>query len=149
MLDMGLELRSERIVGDHFSKSREDLQRGHAPDRTVGDQKFKDVSNEVFQVLMGDSNPALTASQINDLLNAIEALCKQQQPKLELNIIRTSSGGGGGGGGGGGDDGGGGFGGGYPLSPYLTGHLNRFGEYRFDVNRQPPPIDYRLPILGL
>jgi hypothetical protein len=35
------------------------------------------------------------------------------------------------------------------LSPYLTGHLNRFGEYRFDVNRQPPPIDYRLPILGL
>jgi hypothetical protein len=24
------------------------------------------------------------------------------------------------------------------LNPYLTGHLlNRFGEYRFDVNRQP------------
>ena len=35
------------------------------------------------------------------------------------------------------------------LSPYLTGHLNRFGEYRFDVNRQQQPIDYRLPILGL
>jgi TnpA family transposase len=35
------------------------------------------------------------------------------------------------------------------LSPYLMGHLNRFGEYRFDVNRQPPPIDYGLPILGL
>ena len=36
------------------------------------------------------------------------------------------------------------------LNLYLTGHLlNRFGEYRFDVSRQPPPIDYRLPILGL
>lgn len=37
-----------------------------------------------------------------------------------------------------------------PLNPYLTGHLlNRFGEYRLDVNRQPPPIAYRFPILGL
>jgi TnpA family transposase len=34
------------------------------------------------------------------------------------------------------------------LSPYLTGHVNRFGEYSFDLNRQPPPIDYQLPILG-
>jgi Tn3 transposase DDE domain len=34
------------------------------------------------------------------------------------------------------------------LSPYLTGHVNRFGEYRLDLNRQPPPIDYQLPILG-
>jgi TnpA family transposase len=35
------------------------------------------------------------------------------------------------------------------LSPYLTGHLNRFGEYRIDANRQTPPIDYQLPILWL
>jgi len=34
------------------------------------------------------------------------------------------------------------------LSPYLTGHVNRFGEYHFDLNRQPAPIDYQLPILG-
>jgi TnpA family transposase len=34
------------------------------------------------------------------------------------------------------------------LSPYLTGHVNRFGEYRLDLNRQPLPIDYQLPILG-
>jgi TnpA family transposase len=34
------------------------------------------------------------------------------------------------------------------LSPYLTGHVNRFGEYRLDVKRQPPPIDYQLPIIG-
>lgn len=27
------------------------------------------------------------------------------------------------------------------LSAYLTGHVNRFGEYRLDLNRQPPPID--------
>lgn len=34
------------------------------------------------------------------------------------------------------------------LSPYLTGHVSRFGEYRLDLNRQPPPIDYQLPIIG-
>jgi TnpA family transposase len=34
------------------------------------------------------------------------------------------------------------------LSPYLTGHVNRFGEYRLNLNRQPGPIDYQLPILG-
>ena len=33
------------------------------------------------------------------------------------------------------------------LSPYLTRHVNRFGEYRLDLNRQPAPIDYQLPIL--
>jgi len=30
----------------------------------------------------------------------------------------------------------------------LSQYSNRYGEYRFDVNR-PPPIDYTLPILGL
>lgn len=34
------------------------------------------------------------------------------------------------------------------LSPYLTGHVNRFGEYRLNLNWQPLPIDYQLPILG-
>lgn len=35
------------------------------------------------------------------------------------------------------------------LSPYQTRHVNRFGEYRSDLNRQPPPINYPLPILTL
>lgn len=35
------------------------------------------------------------------------------------------------------------------LSPYLTGHVNRFGEYRLDLNRKPPAPDYQLPILAL
>jgi hypothetical protein len=34
------------------------------------------------------------------------------------------------------------------LSHYLTGHVNRFGKYRLDLNRQAPSIDYQLPILG-
>lgn len=33
------------------------------------------------------------------------------------------------------------------LSPYLTGHVNRFGEYRLELNRQTIAIDYQLPIL--
>jgi TnpA family transposase len=34
------------------------------------------------------------------------------------------------------------------LSPYLTGHINRFGEYRLDMSRKPAPLDYHLPIIG-
>jgi len=34
------------------------------------------------------------------------------------------------------------------LSPYLTGHINRFGEYRLDMNRKPAPLEYYLPIIG-
>jgi hypothetical protein len=30
------------------------------------------------------------------------------------------------------------------LSPYLTGHINRFGHYSLDLNRQPPVLDYEL-----
>jgi len=30
------------------------------------------------------------------------------------------------------------------LSPYLTGHINRFGRYTLDLNRQPPILDYEL-----
>src|SRR5262245_26554045 len=33
------------------------------------------------------------------------------------------------------------------LSPYITQHVNRYGEYRIDLNRQAPPINYQLPIL--
>jgi hypothetical protein len=32
------------------------------------------------------------------------------------------------------------------LSPQLTGHVNRFGEPRLDLNRRPPPIDYLLEL---
>jgi TnpA family transposase len=34
------------------------------------------------------------------------------------------------------------------LSPYIMQHINRYGEYRIDLNRQSPPIDYQLPILA-
>ncbi len=30
------------------------------------------------------------------------------------------------------------------LSPYLTGHINRFGRYSLDLNRKPPVLDYEL-----
>ncbi|MBV8887287.1 MAG: Tn3 family transposase [Chroococcidiopsidaceae cyanobacterium CP_BM_RX_35] len=30
------------------------------------------------------------------------------------------------------------------LSPYLTRHINRFGSYGLDLNRQPPVLDYEL-----
>lgn len=33
------------------------------------------------------------------------------------------------------------------LSPYLTKHANRLGQYNLDINRQPLPIRYDLPIL--
>ena len=35
------------------------------------------------------------------------------------------------------------------LSPYLTGHVNRFGVYHLELDRQPPAIDYKLPILSV
>jgi len=34
------------------------------------------------------------------------------------------------------------------LSPYITQHINRYGEYWIDLNRQSPPINYQLPILS-
>ena len=30
------------------------------------------------------------------------------------------------------------------LSPYLTAHVNRFGHYTLNVQRQVPPPDYTL-----
>jgi TnpA family transposase len=33
------------------------------------------------------------------------------------------------------------------LSPYITQHVNRYGEYRIDLSRRAPPINYQLPIL--
>ncbi|EOQ04836.1 hypothetical protein IKC_06420 [Bacillus cereus VD184] len=32
------------------------------------------------------------------------------------------------------------------LSPYLTFHINRFGKYRLDDNRQPPDIQFDMAI---
>ena len=33
------------------------------------------------------------------------------------------------------------------LGPYLTEHVNRFGVYEWNPQRQPPAINYGLPIL--
>jgi TnpA family transposase len=33
------------------------------------------------------------------------------------------------------------------LSPYRTGHINRFGDYTLDVSRAATPVDYATPIL--
>jgi hypothetical protein len=65
---------------------------GHKPDRIIGDQKFINVSNEVFQVLTGDSTATLTTAQVNDLIDAIVARCGQEQPKTKLEIIRQRGG---------------------------------------------------------
>jgi hypothetical protein len=35
------------------------------------------------------------------------------------------------------------------LSPYLTSHVNRFGVFHLELDRQPPAIDYNLPILSV
>jgi TnpA family transposase len=35
------------------------------------------------------------------------------------------------------------------LSPYLTGHVNRFGVYHLELDRHPPAIDYKLPIFSV
>jgi hypothetical protein len=33
------------------------------------------------------------------------------------------------------------------LSPYLTEHINRFGDYLVDIERKPPAVNYHLDIL--
>jgi len=33
------------------------------------------------------------------------------------------------------------------LSPYPTNHINRFGQYDFDLNRKPPNIEYSVQII--
>lgn len=33
------------------------------------------------------------------------------------------------------------------LSPYITKHINRFGRYSLDLNRQPPTVNYNWPVL--
>jgi len=33
------------------------------------------------------------------------------------------------------------------LSPYVTQHINRFGRYNLDLNRNPPDIDYNLSLV--
>src|SRR5437870_9053559 len=32
------------------------------------------------------------------------------------------------------------------LSPYIRSHINRFGQYTFDLSRRPLAVDYELPI---
>lgn len=34
------------------------------------------------------------------------------------------------------------------LSPYLTEHINRLGRYRLDLERQPPEIQFDVPIVS-
>jgi len=34
------------------------------------------------------------------------------------------------------------------LSPYVRSHINRFGLYAFDLTRQPPAVEYELPIFS-
>ena len=35
------------------------------------------------------------------------------------------------------------------LSPYLTGHVNRFGRYLLDLNRTPPVVNYDLSLIPI
>jgi hypothetical protein len=35
------------------------------------------------------------------------------------------------------------------LSPYLTAHVNRFGSYTLDFQREVPPPDYTLCLPSL
>lgn len=32
------------------------------------------------------------------------------------------------------------------LSPYVTAHVNRFGRYRIDLNRNPPELPFDIPV---
>jgi len=34
------------------------------------------------------------------------------------------------------------------LSPCIRSHINRFGLYAFDLDHQPPSVDYELPIFS-
>lgn len=34
------------------------------------------------------------------------------------------------------------------LSPYMTKHIDRFGRYTLDLDRQPPPVDYETPVVS-
>jgi hypothetical protein len=83
--------------------------RGHKPDRNIGDKKFINAANEVMQVLTGNSSAQLTGQDINKLIDAIVARCKQELPEVELQTTTrpVPSDGSGGGGGGGGRIGGG------------------------------------------
>ena len=35
------------------------------------------------------------------------------------------------------------------LSPYLTKHIDRFGRYTLDLNRQPPEPEYDAPVVTI
>ena len=34
------------------------------------------------------------------------------------------------------------------LSPYITKHINRFGEYSLDFERKAPELNYQMPMLN-
>jgi hypothetical protein len=69
---------------------------GHTPDRIVGDQKFIDVSNEIYQFLRKSPTLKLTNAEINEMIDAIEKQCAKHRDHPKLQITRPPTGGGGG-----------------------------------------------------
>jgi len=57
---------------------------GHEPDRIIGDAKFVNVSNEVYQFLTGDSSVKLTPTQLNKLIDAIVKECGKKAGQLKI-----------------------------------------------------------------
>ena len=35
------------------------------------------------------------------------------------------------------------------LSPYITKHINRFGSYSLDLNRQPPALNFGFSLIPI
>jgi hypothetical protein len=62
---------------------------GNDPDGLIGDPKFLNVANEVYQLLSGNPNAMLTAEQITGLMNAIFATCGAQGDAKKLTRPRT------------------------------------------------------------
>jgi len=92
----------EDVHGAHSSLSAfGHFKEGHDPDRLIGDDKFINVANEVYQFLTGNPTAKLTPEQYTGLLNAVWATCGKQGDLNKLTRPRTVRGGGGGFGGGG------------------------------------------------
>lgn len=70
---------------------------GQDPDKVIGDAKFLQASNEVYQLLKGDKNASLTSQQVNDLIDAIVKGCGKQAKKFKITRPPLTGGGGGGG----------------------------------------------------
>ncbi len=99
---------------------------GKDVDHTIGDAKFTNAANAVYQVLSGNSSASLTGQQMNELISAIVAQCGANNVKV------AGSGPAGGGGGGGGSGGGGG---GYTCAPYDWVLYNWIGGRWVEVAR--------------